>query len=79
MLKIDTFPKFQHIYKYRYILTEGEKMMEHNKLFNLRINDQLLEVARIRAAEKAGEIKKILTLSGYIRELILEDSSRKKK
>lgn len=53
-------------------------MMEHNKLFNLRINDQLLEIARIRAAEKAGEIKKILTLSGYIRELILEDIANKK-
>jgi hypothetical protein len=54
-------------------------MMEHNKLFNLRISNELLEVARIRAAEKAGEIKKILTLSGYIRELILEDISDKKK
>ena len=56
-----------------------EKMMEHNTLFNLRINNQLLEVARIRAAEKAGEIKKILTLSGYIRELILEDIADRKK
>lgn len=52
--------------------------MEHNTLFNLRINNQLLEVARIRAAEKAGEIKKILTLSGYIRELILEDIDKAK-
>lgn len=47
--------------------------MELNRLLNFRINDKLIERARIRAAEKSGEIKKILTLSGYIRELILED------
>ena len=47
--------------------------MELNKLLNFRINDKLIEKARIRAAEKSGEIKKILTLSGYIRELIRED------
>ena len=47
--------------------------MELNKLLNFRINEKLIERARIRAAEKSGEIKKILTLSGYIRELIRED------